>query len=210
MTRQVDKKLLAIIFSLVSLLALFLALLIKPLPRVVKVIDGDTINLDNGKTVRYINVDTPEKGECFYEESKKINENLVLDKEVEIKTDENTMDRFGRTLAYVWLGDMFINEELLKRGAGEYFLDTVNQHYEERLVQAAESGYQGKSGLWTACAPNPGGCVIKGNISRKDKRWYHLPSFRHYQQTQVNFEHGDRWFCTEDDAVRAGFQRARE
>lgn len=109
MSRPVDKKFIAIFFFSISILALLLAYIIHPLPRVTEVVDGDTIKLSNGKTVRYIGVDTPEKGDCFYEQAKKINQDLVLDRQVEIKTDQNNMDRFGRTLAYVWLDDMLVN-----------------------------------------------------------------------------------------------------
>jgi len=208
--RRGNKLRLVIISSLISLTALGLALIIKPRPKVVKVVDGDTINLSNGQTIRYIGVDTPEKGECFYEEATKINQDLVLNQEVEIKTDANNLDRFGRVLAYVWVGDIFVNQELLSLGAGEYFMDTVNLAHQTELVEAAEQGYQAKSGLWSVCAPGPEGCVIKGNISRLDIRWYHLPEFRHYGQTVINLDQGDRWFCTEEDAIKAGFQRARE
>jgi len=54
------------------------------------------------------------------------------------------------------------------------------------------------------------GCVIKGNLDRNDVRYYHLPEFRHYDQVEMNFEHGDRWFCSEEEAIKAGFTRARE
>ena len=63
-----------------------------------------------------------------------------------------------------------------------------------------------QQGLWQECGP----CLIKGNVDRLDKRWYHLPGFRHYESTEVNLEHGDRWFCSEGEAQEAGFERARE
>ena len=182
---------------------------------VVEVVDGDTIKLDDGRRIRYINVDTPEEDKCFSQEAKKINSDLVLGKKVRLETDINEMDRFGRYLAYVYLQEgkerVFVNEFLLAEGAGEFFLDTVNLRYQDLLVQVAEKAHEENEGLWQTCAPDPKkGCQIKGNIDRSDKRWYHLPSFRHYEATKVNLEHGDRWFCTEGDAQAAGFQRARE
>lgn len=86
----------------------------------------------------------------------------------------------------------------------------MNKYHEDRLVKAAQEGYTQKTGLWSDCAPGPEGCIVKGNISRLDVRWYHLPEFRHYGQTIINLKSGDRWFCTEEDAIKAGFQRARE
>lgn len=182
---------------------------------VTEVIDGDTIKLNDGRRIRYISIDAPEEGECFVQEAKEINSDLVLGKQVRLERDTNEMDRFGRYLAYVYLREgeeeIFVNEFLLAEGAGEFFLDTVNLRYQDLLVQAAEKAHQEKKGLWQTCAPNPQvGCQIKGNVDRLDKRWYHLPNFRHYEATEVNLEHGDRWFCTEEDAQAAGFERARE
>lgn len=181
---------------------------------VTKVVDGDTIKLNDGRTIRYIGIDAPEEGECFAEEAKKINSDLVLGKKVRLEMDTNEMDHFGRYLGYLFLEDkeeVFVNQNLLQQGAGEFFLDTVNLRYQDLLVQTAEKAHQENKGLWQACAPNPKiGCQIKGNLDRLDKRWYHLPSFRHYETTEINLEHGDRWFCTEEDAQAAGFEKARE
>jgi len=181
---------------------------------VTKVVDGDTIKLNDGRTIRYIGIDAPEEGECFAEEAKKINSDLVLGKKVRLEMDTNEMDHFGRYLGYLFLEDkeeVFVNQNLLQQGAGEFFLDTVNLRYQDLLVQTAEKAHQENKGLWQACAPNPKiGCQIKGNLDRLDKRWYHLPSFRHYETTEINLEHGDRWFCTEEDAQAAGFEKAKE
>lgn len=183
---------------------------------VIKVVDGDTIKLDDNRTIRYIGVDSPEEDECFIWQAKKVNSEAVLANKVRLEMDINEMDHFGRYLAYVFVqdekgGEVFVNEHLLGEGAAEFFLDTVNLRYQALLVQAAEQAHQEKKGLWQACAPDPKlGCQIKGNLDRLDKRWYHLPTFRHYDQVVINLEHGDRWFCTEEQAQAAGFKRARE
>jgi micrococcal nuclease len=189
---------------------------------VAQVIDGDTIKLEDGTTVRYININTPEleKGEnpnqCFALEAKKINQDLVLGKKVRLELDINHMDHFGRTLAYVFLKpndqkELLVNEVLLEKGAGKFFLDTVNLKYQDRLIKAADQAHSQKKGLWQECAQDKSaGCQIKGNLDRLDHKYYHLPSFRHYSQTQVNLKNGDQWFCTEKEAQEAGFKKARE
>jgi micrococcal nuclease len=182
-----------------------------PALTVTKVIDGDTIELSDGRTIRYIGVDTPEmEDECFAKEAKEINENLVFKKTIKVATDKNEMDQFGRTLAYVYVDGLFVNQDLLSKGAGKYFLDNLNTKYSPILVKASEESYNNKSGLWRKCAPDSDGCSIKGNIDRLDHRWYHLPNFRHYSTAIVNLEHGDQWFCTETEAQKAGFEKARE
>ena len=188
---------------------------------VTQVIDGDTVKAEifNKKpiTIRYIGIDTPEleKGEheaqCFAQQAKEINERLVKNKKVRIEMDENKMDRFGRTLAYVYQDDIFINQQLLEQGAGKFYLDTVNNKHQADLITAANQAHKKRTGLWKDCAPDPEtGCLIKGNLDRLDHRWYHLPEFRHYSQVVVNLEKSDQWFCTEEEAKEAGFEKARK
>lgn len=184
---------------------------------VVEVTDGDTIVLEDGRVVRYLNLDTPELGlgkkpdQCFAQEAKKVNEKLVLGKKVRLELDVNEMDRFGRTLAYVFVDDLFVNEALLSQGAAEFQLDTVNQAYQSVLVAAAQRAHQAKKGRWQVCAPDSEeGCQVKGNLDKNDQRWYHLPGFRHYDQVVINLEESDRWFCTVTEAIEAGFEKARE
>lgn len=181
---------------------------------VTEIVDGDTIKLADGRVIRYISFDAPEKDDCFSQEAEKANKDLVLGKKVRLEMDKNQMDRFGRYLAYVFTlegEEVFVNQALLAAGAGEFFLDTVNLTYQDLLVETAQKAHQEGQGLWQACAPDPkNGCQIKGNLDRLDKRWYHLPGFRHYDQVVVNLKSGDRWFCSEKQAQAAGFEQARE
>ncbi|GAB4343149.1 MAG: hypothetical protein Kow0099_21320 [Candidatus Abyssubacteria bacterium] len=91
-----------------------------------RVIDGDTIvvKLSGGNEgkVRYIGIDTPEtkhpnKGVQYYgREATEANTRLVDGKEVELETDVQRWDRYGRLLAYVYVGDVFVNERLVRDG----------------------------------------------------------------------------------------------
>ena len=51
-------------------------------------------------------------------------------------------------------------------------------------------------------------CLIKGNINRQGEKIYHVPGSASYDRTIVDPEHGEMWFCTEEDAVAAGFRKA--
>ena len=58
----------------------------------------------------------------------------------------------------------------------------------------------------TSEAPDPN-CLIKGNINRKKEKIYHTPwSSPHYKRTKINTGKGERWFCTESEARRAGWR----
>lgn len=182
---------------------------------VTEVTDGDTIKLVDNRRIRYLNIDAPEKDECYALKAKEINEKLVLNKKVRLELDKNEMDRFGRTLAYVYVAkngqEMMINQSLLEKGAAIYQLDTVNLKHAEILTTTANQAHDQKKGLWQECASNPKeGCLIKGNYDDQGHRWYHLPHFRHYSQVIINLEDGDQWFCTEEEAIKTGFKKARE
>ena len=84
---------------------------------VVRVIDGDTIVLSTGERVRYIGIDTPERGDRGFDAATARNTALVEGKTVTLDICEETpKDRFGRTLAYVIVGTTVINEVLLSEG----------------------------------------------------------------------------------------------
>jgi len=203
-----------VIFLTFAFFTSILYLRFKPLnPTVVKVVDGDTVDLSDGRTIRLINLDTPElqTADCFATAAAQIATDLLLNQRVSVETDKNQLDRFGRTLGYVFLLDgTFINQVLLEAGAGEFRLDTQNLSYQDVLIAAAQTGHDTIAGMWRACAPDPSaGCLIKGNHNKLDQPSYVIPESRHYSQTVVNYDHDDRWFCTESDAIKAGFQKAR-
>lgn len=52
-------------------------------------------------------------------------------------------------------------------------------------------------------------CLIKGNVSSKGERIYHLPGCRHYNSTNIDPKRGERWFCSEQEAVAAGWRRTK-
>ncbi len=82
-----------------------------------RVIDGDTIELADGITIRYIGVNTPEVGQPGAEEATEANRALVEGKKVRLEYDVQKQDKYGRTLAYVYLEDgTFVNAELVKNG----------------------------------------------------------------------------------------------
>lgn len=116
---------------------------------VTRVIDGDTIVLENGEHIRYIGIDTPEIGRTFYQEAKKANEELVLGKRVKLEKDVSDSDRYKRLLRYVYADGIFVNAELVEKGyarAKAYPPDTKHQSEFEALQKKAMS--QGR-GLWS-------------------------------------------------------------
>lgn len=87
-----------------------------------RVIDGDTIILDDGRHIRLIGVDAPEvdspyeKAEPFGKESRDYMKRLVERRLVTIKTGPEPYDKYGRTLAYVYLGPTMVNSRIIRDG----------------------------------------------------------------------------------------------
>lgn len=100
---------------------------------VARVIDGDTIVLADGTRVRYIGIDTPERGEVGYKEATEANRKLVEDKKVRLEYDVNRTDRYGRTLAYVYVNGTFVNAWLLENGLAEVMTIKPNVKYKALL-----------------------------------------------------------------------------
>jgi len=114
------------------------------------VVDGDTIVLNNAVTVRYIGVDTPETGEPFYNEAKNFNASLVLGVKVSIDVcEEEHLDKYGRTLAYVYVDNVCVNDELLKKGLARALSipPCGIKKYNEYVKLEAQARAQG-AGLW--------------------------------------------------------------
>ncbi len=115
---------------------------------VIQVIDGDTIVIQGGHHVRYIGVDAPEKDEFYYLESKQMNEELGAGKRVRLERDVSDNDKYGRLLRYVYVGDTFVNAEMVKQGcawAKAYPPDVKYQVYLESVEKEAR---QLKRGVW--------------------------------------------------------------
>ncbi len=80
--------------------------------RVTRVYDGDTILLEDGRTVRYLGINAPEFQEPFYLKAKRFNESLVLGREIRLEFDQERTDGYGRVLAYVYAGNEMVNARL--------------------------------------------------------------------------------------------------
>ena len=104
---------------------------------VVDIIDGDTIDVMlNGQRVRvrYIGVNTPERDETCYAEAAAANSALVSGKTITMVKDQSETDVYDRLLRYFYVGDTFVNEQLVARGYAEAVLyEPDDAHYNEFL-----------------------------------------------------------------------------
>lgn len=61
----------------------------------------------------------------------------------------------------------------------------------------------------SAASAQSADCVIKGNVSTKGERIYHVPGDEYYNDTRIQSSHGERWFCSEEEARAAGWRRSK-
>jgi micrococcal nuclease len=105
--------------------------------QVTNVIDGDTIDVIlNGEEVRvrYVGVNTPERDETCYSEAAAANRALVEGQTVRMVKDESETDRYGRLLRYIYVGNTFVNEQLIAQGFAEVVLyEPDDRFYEDFL-----------------------------------------------------------------------------
>jgi len=116
--------------------------------KVATVIDGDTILLEDGRKVRYIGINTPERDQPFYSEATDLNRRLVADKEVRLEFDNVTKDGFGRTLAYVYVEDIFVNLEIIRAGMALKYNDPDNHQYDDLFSQTIQAAKKQHIGMW--------------------------------------------------------------
>ena len=133
--------------------------------RVTKVIDGDTIGLSNGESVRYIGIDTPEIREKhgtvwvynprpYAEEAKAFNKTLVEGKNIRLEFDVQKRDKYGRLLAYVYESNRMVNLEMLKEGYAMIYTYPPNVRYTEDFLNAQKLARINEKGLWKGLESN--------------------------------------------------------
>lgn len=121
---------------------------------VTRVIDGDTVEIENGERVRYLLIDTPEldSGDCFADQATELNADLVLGKELSFQYEEVCRDDFGRLLAFASIGDRSINETLLERGyACTLYIPPNGEESRERYQMLMSDAKSNERGMWSAC-----------------------------------------------------------
>ncbi|WP_163833267.1 thermonuclease family protein [Spartinivicinus ruber] len=131
-------------------------LLLTLLPSLTLALDGKVISISDGDTltllttsreqvkIRLAEIDTPEKAQPYGQKAKQALSNMVFQKNV--KAEIQTKDKYGRSIAHIYLGETWINAELVKQGAA-----WVYDHYSDskELKQYESEAKAEKRGIWT-------------------------------------------------------------
>jgi micrococcal nuclease len=122
--------------------------------RVVRVIDGDTIEIEGGQRVRYIGINTPELNDsrasmrAWAQRAKRVNQQLVGGKTVFLERDISETDRYGRLLRYVYVGDTMVNAELVRLGYAYATSYPPDVKYQDLLRELEREAREAGRGLW--------------------------------------------------------------
>jgi endonuclease YncB( thermonuclease family) len=204
-----------------------------------EVIDGDTIDM-TGTRIRLLGIDAPESAQqcrrdgqawdCGRDAAAAMQEIVGAGP---LECTARGTDRYGRTLATCRNALFDLGHEMVRRGLAVPFGEDAPYEYGEARDLARRLGFGLWAGefeepaAWRAANPrsapvparaevaerparearytNAQGCAIKGNHSRRGDFIYHLPGQRYYDVTRP-----EALFCTEREAIAAGFRRSKE
>lgn len=193
---------------------------------IARVIDGDTLEVGDTR-IRLFGIDAVEQSQtcrhptrgdwpCGREVTGEVRR--WLDGET-LRCAPRDTDRYGRVVAICRLRGADVGEALVTAGLA-FAYKTYSTRYVPQEAQALRAG----RGLWTSVVLRPeafrrnqgaspvpaqASCRIKGNISSKDERIYHVPGQTWYARTKISPRKGERWFCSEAEARKAGWRRAK-
>jgi len=170
------------------------------------------VRLQERQRIRLTNIDAPELDLCGGSESKATLEKLVMDKNLYVKVIFRDSNR--RLVSHVFNDQGSVGVQMLEKGMAYYLGSTYS---DPELAKASEYARNEKIGIYSSkCTltqnlKNPK-CVIKGNypgFTRKNGS-YHFPGCNNYTITKLELFKGDKWFCTEAEAKKAGFVKGSD
>lgn len=130
--------------------------------RVIQVIDGDTLVIEGGATVRLLGIDAPETShpglehpQAYGQEAKERLRRLVEGRVVSLEQDVSDTDHYGRSLRHVWLGGRLVSEVLVAEGLARANSIPPDRRYADRLARAEERARRSGRGLWSLPRPTP-------------------------------------------------------
>jgi micrococcal nuclease len=169
----------------------------------VRVKDGDTIVIrdiaGNIFNVRYIGMNTPERGDDYFIETTLANKMLVNEKKIKLEKDVSETDKWGRLLRYVYVGDIFVNAKLVADGFAQVATYPPDVKYSEHFLELQREAIEAKRGLWGIedigdVSEASDDCKYLGSIN---SNIYHYPYCEHVETIK---QENIIWFVDSEDA----------
>lgn len=186
------------------------------------------IGMDTPETV-----DPRKEVQCFGVEASNKAKELLSGKKVRIETDatQGTYDKYNRLLGYVYLeSGLFYNQYMIEQGYAHEYTYNTPYKYQTEFKNAEKKAQADKAGLWSSSTcngdttkiastnstptqtsnttTNTNSCTIKGNISSSKEKIFHVVGCGSYNKTVIDESKGEKWFCSEQEAINAGWRKA--
>ena len=116
--------------------------------RVTEVIDGDTFKTGRGNTVRLSGINAPEIHDPGGDIAKHMLAHMVMGENVRLERDITDQDDYGRLLRYVFVGDVFVNAEMVRMGYAELRFYSPDTHYLDDMRELEKIAIRNRQGLW--------------------------------------------------------------
>ena len=171
---------------------------------VVRILDGDTVELLGGDRLRLLAIDTPERGEPLHDEATALLGRLVLGQETRVEFAGRRRDSYGRLLGYLWVDTLLINKVMIDSGMACLYLfaDTdLDAPEVVRMLTAQQSALHRSAGLWSL-PYTPESYYITSNRSFR----FHRPGCRSVADLDPSKA---RRFETREEALAAGLSPCR-
>lgn len=180
----------------------------------------------------------PRLGEQPYgQDAKAFTKQLLEGKTVQLEKDVSDRDKYNRLLYYIYVDGKSVQEELLRNGLARVaYVYVPNTKYVDQYTAIQKEAQEKGIGIWSVenyaqqdgfheeiiegkqtntnnknlSSEHPAGdCTIKGNISSRGDKIYHMPGQAFYDVTQIDTSKGERYFCSREEAEQAGFRASQ-
>ena len=162
------------------------------------------------------------KYSCGLNSTKALIQFIKKNRNKSIKCIHHGIDKYGRFISECWTGEISINSWLVKNGFALAYLQ-----YSDKFFHDEKIAKEKRLGVWQGRFIYPWDwrrgerfknnnnldkkeCYIKGNISSKGQKIYHLPGNLSYEETKINENKGERWFCSEQEAKMNGWRKSKK
>ena len=193
----------------------------------IKVVDADTI-IFNSEKIRLYGIDAPETNQNCYinreawpcgKQATKYLKNLLKNVSLSsLNCKISNKDRYGRSIGLCYIADNNINRDLVENGWALAYREYSKDFIHNEILASKK-----KIGMWQGEFVAPWnwrrgirmyeakkiGCKIKGNISSRGEKIYHLPNSKNYLKTKISSSKGERWFCSEKEAQEDGWRKPK-
>lgn len=116
---------------------------------VINTVDGDTLDINSSERIRMSGINTPEKGDCYYQEAKDKLRELTLNKEVYLEHDITNKDKYGRILRYIYQDGKLVNSILVEEGYARVFDKYKNDTKRYlQLKRVEDTAIKSNLGVW--------------------------------------------------------------